>query len=233
MPSVSPPVAAGSKDRRLVDLSAAVAALGGLGAGAVGGDALGLHDPWAPFASQEPLQTPLLLVRLALLFLALLVIRRSSIVAVLGVLFLASLAVRAVVVPDILLTVVAIRLRQNDKANAIVLPRAVFPIVLAAGALPLLLALRHRPIAEPPPTDPPVLVEYWRGRRNLYHARAAALAWARTEASPSDGYLALARVDWELGEHEKARKVLEKVKTRSASGAARQKAAELERGWRE
>ncbi len=74
-------------------------------------------------------------------------------------------------------------------------------------------------------------VEEERARKNLYRARAAALQWTMSEEVPSEGYVALATIDWELGLHEKARKVLTKVATQAASTAEREEAAQVLARW--
>ncbi len=68
----------------------------------------------------------------------------------------------------------------------------------------------------------------WLAAGNPRRAHASALAWAKSEgADPGEGYLALAAIDRDLGYEGKARKVLEKVRTKSSSNELRRRAAAL------
>ncbi|MBX3231660.1 MAG: hypothetical protein KIT84_23465 [Labilithrix sp.] len=202
-------------------------------------DVLGLRAAFAPFAAHEPGQGLLFGVRIGLLFLALVRLRvpRFSrpevVVGALGLLFLASLAVRALVVPCFLVAVAVIRLGRPAEVASTIAPRWLTSTLLVAGSIGLVVPAASVRTTPAPPDDPRAAVVYWRGRRNLHHARAVALAWAQREPVPSDGYLELAMVDWDLGERAKARKVLSKVLARAESEPVRRKANELRNEWGE
>jgi hypothetical protein len=106
-------------------------------------------------------------------------------------------------------------------------------VLLAACALAgasLLVATARRP-PPPLPEDAPSRTMHYRSVYNLHRAREAALQWAKEEGTPGPGYLNLAEIDWQLGEREKARKVLAKVKERATDPSAQSRAASLEAEW--
>lgn len=224
---------------RLGDLGAVLLPCASLGWIPREADVLGLSEPFAPFTAQEPWQSALFGARIGLLFLALVRLRAPRlanpevVLGAVGLLFLVSLAVRALVVPGVLITVGAVRLGRPAEAGSATAPRWLTPTLLAASLMGLVVATRGERPRVTPPDDPRDAVAYWRDRRNLHHARAVALAWAQREAVPSEGYLALAIVDWDLGEREKARKVLSKILARAESEPLRRKAEELRSAWAE
>jgi hypothetical protein len=191
-----------------------------------------LPAPWwstGPFVFQDPGQASLLLVRCGVLFFALCVLRdtpaRATMVVVL---FLTSLALRDFLVPFLVIVIgLVARAGAVDRAAAIVLHASLVGALVVATA-----ALLHRPPPVPDPHDPQAMEAYWRARKNPYQARSWALAWSLQEGSaPGDGYLELATIDWELGRDVQARKVLDKILSRSSSARAISRASALRDTW--
>ena len=203
-----------------------------------GAGALGLQDPLAPFVAQEPGQTRLLIARALVLLIAVARLRareRTGLLAlsVAGALFVLSVAFQGLAIVDLIATaalVVWITRRAARGEIAPPAPRWLGPVLVAAACTAGLVPLRvHVPLE--PPTDPRDAVEYWRARGNLYRAHAAALSVARAEATPGDGHVVLAALDWELGHDDMARRVIATVLARTTSETARRKAEELDRRW--
>jgi hypothetical protein len=186
-----------------------------------------------PLVAQDPGQTALLLARVAALGLVALRVRpvgraRVAVLVVVAALFVASLVARDLGIAEVVVAlVVADRLATSPWPRAARVGAPVAVLLLAAASL-----RPHAPYApEAAPTDAPQAVAYWRARGNLFHARAEALRWANGEPAPAEGYLALAEVDWALGDGVRARKVLAKVVERGASDAVRARAQEMGRSW--
>jgi Tfp pilus assembly protein FimV len=100
------------------------------------------------------------------------------------------------------------------------------------GLAVLALMVPLRPRVAPAPDDPRAAVAYWQARDNAWRARGAALAWARLEkATPGEGHLALARLDWELGEREKAQRAVTQILEHGEDAAVRARAASLRDSW--
>ncbi|MDB4940814.1 MAG: hypothetical protein JWP97_348 [Labilithrix sp.] len=93
------------------------------------------------------------------------------------------------------------------------------PALFLAGGVALAANAHRFQNAADPPLPPAELVARELARGNLHRAHAAALAWSAREQPPGEGYLRLAEIDIRLGATTKARKVLEKVVTRSQDAA--------------
>ncbi|HTQ43057.1 MAG TPA: hypothetical protein VMI75_09910 [Polyangiaceae bacterium] len=195
-------------------------------------EALGLRSPLVAFVAQDPGQTLLLVARGLVLFAAIVSVRgrttRGAVaVTIAGVLLLLSLAARGLFLVDLIATaaiaIVCARAAPRRLALSVALLVAV---ALVIPALPV-------PAAAPAhaPTTAPEAVAYWRARGNLYRAHAAAFAWAIGETTPAEGYLTLASIDWELGDRDRARRVLSKVLTKATSDDVRTRARELDSQW--
>jgi hypothetical protein len=195
-------------------------------------EALGLRSPLAAFVAQDPGQTRLLVARGLVLFAAIVAARgrttRGAVaVAIAGSLLLLSLAARGLFLVDLLATAgIAVGLARAAGRRV-----ALFVAVLVAVAL-VLPALPVRSAAPAHvPTTAPEAVAYWRSRGNLYRAHAAAFAWAIGETTPAEGYLTLASIDWELGDRDRARRVLSKVLAKATSDDVQARARELDSRW--
>lgn len=195
-------------------------------------EALGLRSPLVAFVAQDPGQTRMLLARALVLFAAVVAVRGRTArgawaVTIAGALFVASLAARGLFVLDLMATA-AIALGLVRSA-----PRRVglYVALLVAAALVLPVLPVRPPTPERVPTTAPEATVYWRARGNLYRAHAAAFAWAIGEATPADGYLTLASIDWEIGDRDRARRVLSKVLANATSDEVLQRARELEARW--
>ena len=195
-------------------------------------EALGLRSPLVAFVAQDPGQTRLLVARGLVLFAAIVAARgrttRGAVaVAIAGSLLLLSLAARGLFLVDLIATAaIAVGLARTAGRRV-----ALFVAVLVAAALvvPALPARSAAPAHVP--TTAPEAVTYWRSRGNLYRARAAAYAWAIGETTPAEGYLTLASIDWELGDRDRARRVLSKVLAKATSDDVRARARELDSRW--
>jgi len=182
-----------------------------------------------PVAGAQGAGTPLVLAGLGALVLAWLSLRTAPrAFAIVAGLFLLSLAARALLVVyfgAVIAAAFAARARLRRDATV---------VVLACTGVAIAVAIVHgaAPAAPAPPQDPRAEVEFWRSRDNAWRARGAALAWARAEnAAPGEGYVTLAQLDWELGEHEKARRVLGHVIERTHDDELLQRAARLRDAW--
>lgn len=195
------------------------------------------HDAlFARFDPQGAGQRPLLALRgllLASVFVASRNHRRAPWLLVLTM----ALVVLSLVVPGgvALLTIVGVGILAWLPAVRLELSRPDVRELAFAGcalALAVTVAVAARPPAYPrlpsPDESPRERTRAWLAADNRHRARVAALAWAKSEdRDPGEGYFALASIDRELGYEERARKVLEKVRTRSSSEDARRRAAEL------
>jgi hypothetical protein len=200
--------------------------------------ALGLHDPFAPLVAQEPGQTRLLVARALVLLIAVARIpareRAGALVlALAGALFVLSVALRGLAVVDLVATpALVVWLTRRTSRHEVVsrAPSWLGPILVTAACAVGVVRVRAE-VPPAPPNTPRDAVEYWRARGNLYRAHAAALSLASGEATPGDGYVVLASLDWELGHDERARRVIAMVLERTTSESARRKAEELARRW--
>jgi hypothetical protein len=195
---------------------------------------LGLDEPLRPFFAQAPGQTVLLGLRGLILFAAIVCVAprgRAQVLALLLAvsLFVASLCAQGLLVVDVvvMLPLLAWLARGGPP------PEGSRSVTLAALLFSALALLSLVPTSSPPGPgdDPHAAVEYWRGRKNLFRARAVAFDWAMSEEPPAEGYVALAAIDWDLGQPERARKVLGKVLARATSDDVRRRASELDRRW--
>jgi hypothetical protein len=201
-------------------------------------EALGLRSPLVAFVAQDPGQTRLLVARALVLLAAIVAARgrtaRGAIgLALAGALFLASLAARGLFLLDLVATT-AVALDLARARGAMPAPARFVQILVAllvASALVLPALPAHPPAHAVPPTSATEAVGYWRARGNLHRAHAAALDWANEEAIPGEGYLTLASVDWDLGDRDRARRVLSKVLARATSDDVRARARELDSRW--
>lgn len=199
-------------------------------------ETLGLGNPLVAFVAQDPGQTRLLVARGLVLFAVLLAARGhgrraqgAAALATAGSLFVLSLAARGLFVVDLVATaVIAIGLARGGTRRVAGL---VAVLVAFAVILPALPVRTPAPVHAHVPTTAPEAVAYWRSRGNLYRAHAAAFAWAIGEATPAEGYLTLARIDWELGDHDRARRVLSKVLAKATSDVVLAGARELDSRW--
>jgi hypothetical protein len=186
-----------------------------------------------PLVAQDPGQMPLLVARVAALGLVVARVRplgaaRVGALVAVGGLFLASLVARELWIAEVVVALgVSERLATEPWPRAARIAAPLVLVALAAAGL----APRAPSAPASAPGDPREAVAYWRGQNNLFHARAEALRWANAEPSPGEGYLALAEVDWALGDAMRARKVLAKVVERGSSEAVRARAQEIERQW--
>jgi hypothetical protein len=158
-----------------------------------------------PLAAQHTAGAVLILAALGALVLAWLSLRTApKAFAVVAAMLVLALAARAFLVPYFAVVIAAAwtaRARLRDDAVVVVASTT-----LAVGAQ---LVAQATPPPADAPDDPRASVAYWRARDNLWRARGAALAWARAEKdAPGEAYSVLAQLDWELGEHDKARRVL-------------------------
>jgi len=202
--------------------------------GAAGANALALDaaDFASSFVAQDPGQRPLLALRVAVVLLAMVGVRRhkdrDATLACVAALFVLSLVCRGALVVDVVVAGLLIR-RQRDRETCHV------PVWLMAALLGIpALALVRAPKGSAPSSpagSPAEMIAAWRERRNLFRAHAVALDWARKEATPGDGYLALAEVDHELGQDHKAQKTLAKIVANPASEAVRRAAVDHAREW--
>jgi hypothetical protein len=185
-----------------------------------------MPDPLASYPGVDDALTVLLSP--AILLLAWLALRSApAAFAITGAFFVLSLAVRALLVPYFCmagLATVAARHRLRRESVALVLAGA-------GLALASRWAVPH-PESAPAAADPQALVQYWLARDNGWRARGVALDWVRAEKdAPSEGYLALAQVDWDLGEHDKARRVLAHLVASSTDESLRARASRMQAAW--
>lgn len=195
-------------------------------------ETLGLRTPLVAFVAQDPGQTALLVARGLVLFAALVAARRrgtagARALAIAGTLFMLSLAAQGLFVVDLVATAaIALVLARGTTRRAGALVAVLVALALILPVLPV----RAPPSTHVPSTAPEATL-YWRSRGNLYRAHAAAFGWAIGEATPAEGYLTLARIDWELGDHDRARRVLSKVLAKATSDDVLAKARELDSRW--
>lgn len=180
-------------------------------------DVFGFESPFSPFDSGVSGSSPILAVRALLLVAVIVFGKRPAVVWGLGALFLAALAARIFVLPDLLASLAAV---------AVLAPRR----VAIGGAVVTALGLGAAMLPPPPPPTSPSTIAGWRAEKNLWRARALALEAAKREKPPGDAYLELAQIDADLGLRTAARKVLEKVHEHG-DDAARAKATALEQTW--
>lgn len=195
-------------------------------------EALGLRSPLVAFVAQDPGQTRLLVARGLVLFAAIVAARGrttrgAAALAIAGSLLVLSLAARGLFLVDLIATA-AIALGFARAATRRV---ALFVAVLVAAALVLPALPVRAPTPAHVPTTAPEAVVYWRARGNLYRAHAAAFAWAIGETTPAEGYVTLASIDWELGDRDRARRVLSKVLAKATSDDVLARARELDSRW--
>jgi hypothetical protein len=201
---------------------------------ATGFRGLGLDEPLRPFFAQVPGQTLLLGLRGLILFAAIVCVPprgRAQVLALLLAvsLFVASLYAQGLLVADVVVMLPLLAWLGRGRVSA----DASRSVTLAALVFTALAALPLVPTSSPPgPGDEPrAAIDYWRGRKNLFRARAVARDWAMREEPPAEGYVTLAAIDWDLGQRDRARKVLAKVLARATSDDARRHASELEDRW--
>ncbi|HEX8796276.1 MAG TPA: hypothetical protein VF765_35240 [Polyangiaceae bacterium] len=195
-------------------------------------EALGLRSPLVAFVAQDPGQTRLLFARALVLFAVVVVVRGRTVrgawaLAIAGTLFVGSLAARGLFVVDLIATA-AIALGLARAA-----PRRVglFVAALVVASLVIPVLPVRPPAREHVPTTAPEATAYWRARGNLYRAHATAFAWAIGETTPAEGYLTLASIDWEIGDRDRARRVLSKVLANATSDDVLARARELDARW--
>jgi hypothetical protein len=193
-------------------------------------DAGDASSPLATYAFHEPGQPALLLVRVGVLLFALSVLRESPrLAALVGALFLGSLASRVVLYPFVIAAIagVLVAKRPAGLVGDVALPLS---LVLALG---LVGVERWKPVERMPDgNDPAAMVDYWQRKRNPFRARAWAITWANRErAGAGEGMLALARLDWELGRRPQARMVLSAVIKRPVDDAVRARAEAQLAAW--
>lgn len=214
------------------DVALAIAACIAVAASGLRG--LGLDEPMRPFFAQAPGQTLLLGLRGLILFATVACIPprgRARVLALLLAvsLFAASLYARGFLVVDLLVMLPLLAWLGRGSASA----DASRSVTLAALLFSALAALSFARTSSPPePGDEPrAAVEYWRGRKNLFRARSVAFDWAMREDPPAEGYVTLAAIDWDLGQRDRARKVLGKVLARATSEDVQRRASELDHRW--
>ena len=188
-----------------------------------------LKDPLATIHAQDPGQDVVIALMVAVFALTL---DKRQITSGVGTLIFLSLPFHSVAVLAITAGVLATRARRDEEEGAMTssLVGNATPAVLTAliGVASL---FPSPPKTEIAPEDPRAAVEYWRTRENLFRARHVALAWAQKEKLPREGYLTLAIIDWDLGEKEKAQKVLTKVLTRTDDPSVLAEATSLATKW--
>jgi hypothetical protein len=197
-----------------------------------------VKNPFASIYAQDPGQDLVIAIMIGVFALSSFQASRTISVA-LGILFVASLPFHGVALVTIAVGMLSSRARDGNVDDADDHEVGASPSVASA---PVVLAGLVVGIAsvfpssspsmkEQAPDDPPRAVEYWRKRENLFRARHVALGWATKEKTPGEGYLTLAIVDWDLGEREKAQKVLSKVLTRTDDPSVRERAEALTAKW--
>jgi len=208
--------------------------VGGAIAGWGSAASFGVAEPWRAFFAQQPGQAPLLLLRLGLFVSLLLATEaqrsrtRVGWLGVAGALLVASLAFRILLLPYCLVALAALGWSARRTPVVPFAPDR----VLSGGALVLaLLSLLGPPavrLGEEEPADPKAAIAWWLRRENPFQAHYRAAQWAKGEAVPADGYLALARLDVALGRRDRAHKVLAKLVARAASEEIRGQANALQ-----
>jgi hypothetical protein len=182
------------------------------------------HAPLAAFAAQSAGQPLLFGLRAGLVAGAswVCVERRAwRTLACVAVAFVASLATRALLFGLIAAALFAF-LDARRWGGVALLAACLAPWSLRGPA-------RHE---ASPPVDPAARVAYYRARDNAWRARHAALEWARAEhGAPGRGFLALAQIDWALGQRRESVRALRLLSARAADPALRARAGELERRW--
>lgn len=207
--------------------------VGGALVGMSSGAALGFASPLRAFFAQEPGQTPLLVLRGGMLLAAVLASEslagraRATALGALAALLLFSLCFRALLLPYC--AAAALTLRFCSRQRPVLLPFD--ERLLHAGVLVVALGAWFLPGTPRPeatePASPEQAVAWWIARENPYQAHFRAWWWARSEAIPGEGYLALARLDVTLGQNDAARRVLARIVERASSNAVRERAQSL------
>jgi hypothetical protein len=182
-----------------------------------------------PLAAQHAAGAVLVLAALGALVLAWLSLRAAprafAVVAALLVLSLAARALFVAYFAAVALAAWAARARLGRDAVVVACGTG-----FAIGARLIAAASAHSPAEAP--RDPRASVEYWRARDNMWRARSAALAWARAEKdAPGEGYSVLAQLDWDLGERDKARRVLKHLIEGTHDPAVGEQAERLLLDW--
>lgn len=219
------------RSNRLADL--ALVLLPSLAFARSGADAIDLRQALAPFVAQAPGQMPLLLLRVGLFLFALLEPKpltqgRAAALSCLALVMVGSLFAQGLWLVMLLATILVVSRQSVPRVRG---PSRWGAAFLLATALVGLAPHWSASPARSTPDSPPALVQYWRERGNLFRARAAALAWARQEPVPGEGYLTLADLVWELGHEDRARRVLEKVIAHPASDQVRRQAEDRLSRW--
>lgn len=152
---------------------------------------------------------------------------RATVLGALAALLLFSLCFRALLLPYC--AAAALTLRFCARERPVLLP--LDERLLHAGVLVVALGAWFLPRTQRPqatePASPAQAVAWWTARENPYQAHFRAWWWARSEAVPGEGYLALARLDVTLGHSDAARRVLARIVERASSDAVRERAQSL------
>jgi len=189
---------------------------------------------WGPFFAQSPGQKLLLGLRGFVVLIALLRLpagelatRRSlSLLASVAALTALSLFASGALLGSVVASALLLRMDRQPAT----------PRLRVAWLVPAMCAFAlwpHRepaPLAVAPPSPAEVIASSI-AQENPYRAHRAALAWAKAEPVPGEGYLALARLDHDRGDVIKARKVLGKVLASTASEDIRAQAQALQNRW--
>ena len=215
-----PPPASTSTSSLRVRAEAA-AALWFLAVGALLALALAMpSSSWfGPLEAQRAGQMPLVLLRLIALCAALVVLpaagrrARWALGAGLAALVLLSCVVNAATLGVVLLAAVLVW-----RTGLALRPRAVpLHAALLLFALGSVWSLGPPLPALGPAATPRDQALYWLERDNPHRALPHANAWARAEARPGDGALALARLARRFGEETEAKRIAEQVLARGAA----------------
>ncbi len=187
-----------------------------------------------PLAAQQTAGAVLILAAAGALVLAWLSLRAAPRgLLVVGGLFVVSLSARAFLVAYFATVIAATwraRTRLRRDALVVVLGGTGLAIGLRVVGAPASPPLGGPPVAAP--KDPRASVEAWQARDNPWRARGVALAWARAEKdAPGEGYATLAQLDWNLGERDKARRVLQHLLERTADRDVLERARRLRQDW--
>jgi hypothetical protein len=198
--------------------------------------ALDLDDFSRPFFAQESGQRALLLLRAGVLILALVRIgargrRQTAALAAIAVVVAVSLVWRGLLLPGVLVAAGLSRRFAHRGSERVRARNWLAALVVLVPCLALVPVPSRSSPAVAPSGSLADAVAFWRGRGNPYRARGVALEHAKAEPLPGEAYLALASIDHELGQVEKARKVLAKTLEHPASDAIRERAVKMQETW--
>lgn len=146
-------------------------------------------------------------------------------IAAVGTGFVASLEIRALFVPFVLLSMAGI----GRSKRAFALGVAIVALCLVAGTVPgRAPEVDHLLQVD---ADPAAQTLLWSARDNVFRTRFWAARWAATEHDPGSGRLALARADWALGRADEARRLARQVAAEAVDAQARQRASDQLAAW--